>query len=175
MRSWIDAARFHASSQVVSVGQPRHALVSSVDPANHAVKVVIEPDGIETGWIPDAAVSAGGLKIACPSQIGTQVLVVPVEGDAEHPVVIARLFDTVVTPPVSPATGQAVQAGEVGFFIGDEVYVHLTAGGLYLGGNVTIKGTLAVTGDVTAAEVSLQQHLHSQVQPGSGVSGPPRT
>lgn len=175
MRSWIDAARFHSSSQVASIGQPRHGIVSSVDPANHAVKVTIEPDGIETGWIPDAAIAAGGLKIACPSEVGTQVLLVSVEGDAEHPVVVGKLFDTVITPPVSPATGQVVQAGEVGFFVSNSVYVHLTSDGIYLAGKVKINGSLNVSGDVVSDTVSLQQHIHSAVQAGDDVSGPPRT
>ena len=40
-------------------------------------------------------------------------------------------------------------------------------------GTVTVQGSIAVTGDVTAGGKSLQTHVHSGVQPGAGNSGPP--
>ena len=175
MRNWIEAIKLHSAVHATAIGQPRHGIVTSVDPVNHAVKVMIQPDNVESGWIPDGVIAAAGLKIACPSEVGTQVLLVAVEGDAEHPVVVARLFDTVVTAPVSPATSRAVQAGEVGIFLASGVYLHLTSNGIYLGGDVTINGSLSTTGDVLAAGISLQRHVHSNVQSGNGVSGPPRS
>lgn len=175
MRNWIEAIKLHSAVHATVMGQPRHGTVTSVDPVNHAVKVMIEPDGVESGWIPDGVMAAGSLKIACPSEVGTQVILVSVEGDAEHPMVIGRLFDTIVTPPVSPATSQPVQAGEIGVFLEGGAYLHLTQGGIFIGGNVTINGSLTTTGDVTAGKVSLQQHLHSEVQSGTDVSGPPRS
>jgi phage baseplate assembly protein gpV len=175
MRNWIEAVKLHSAVHATSMGQPRHGTVTSVDPVNHAVKVMIEPDGVESGWIPDGVIAAGGLKIACPSEVGTQVLVVSVEGDAEHPVVVGRLFDTVVTPPTSPATSQPVQPGEIGVFLEGGTYLHMTKGGVFIGGNVTVSGTLTATGDVVAGQISLQEHLHSAVQSGNDVSGPPRS
>ena len=175
MRSWLDAVKLHSAVHTANSGQPKHGLVTSVDPINHAVKVMIEPDGVESGWIPDAVIAAAGLKIACPSEIGTQVLLLPVEGDAEHPVVVARVFDTVVSCPTSPATSQPVQPGEIGIFLAGGVYLHLTEAGLYLGGPVFIQGSVSASGDIQSAGISLQQHLHSQVQAGTGVSGPPRS
>jgi phage baseplate assembly protein gpV len=38
---------------------------------------------------------------------------------------------------------------------------------------VTVQGSIAVTGDVTAGGKSLTTHVHSGVQPGAGNSGPP--
>ncbi|WP_240759398.1 phage baseplate assembly protein V [Lichenicoccus roseus] len=173
MPDWIEAVKFHSAVHSASNGQPRYAIVTSVDPANHAIKARIEPDGVETGWIPDSAVAAGGLKIACPSEVGTQVLLLAVEGDTEHPVVVGRLFDTVSAPPVSPATSQPVQPGEVGVFLQGGVYLHLTPAGVFIAGDVRIAGTVTSTGDVVAGEISLQLHVHGAVQAGQGRSGPP--
>ena len=173
MSDWLETIKFHAATQVGAIGQPRHALVTSVDPVAHAVKVSIQPEGIESGWIPDSAIATGGLRIACPAEIGSQVLVVPVEGDAEHPIVIARLFDVTLTPPVSPATGTPVQPGEIGIFLAGGSYLHVTTDSIFMHGKVVIDGNLSVNGDVVASNVSLISHQHSGVQPGQGLSGAP--
>ena len=173
MADWIETVKLHAATQAGALGQPRHALVTSVDPTSHSVKVSIQPEGIESGWIPDAVVAANGLRIACPAEIGTQVLVVPVEGDAEHPVVVARLFDVLITPPTSPATGNPVQAGEIGIFLNGGCYIHLSKSSIFIGGELVIDGSIRVSGDVVATSVSLAGHVHQGVQPGSGISGTP--
>ena len=175
MQSWLEALKLHSAVHATAGGQPRHGIVTSVDPVNHAVKVRIEPEGVESGWIPDGVLAAYGLKIACPSEVGTQVLLVAVEGDAEHPVVVARLFDTTVTAPTSPATSAPVQPGEIGVFLASGVYLHLTQSGLHVGGDLTINGSITATGDIVTSDISLQQHLHSQVQTGESLSGPPRS
>lgn len=173
MADWLETIKFHAAKQVAAIGQPRHALVTSVDAVSHSVKVTVQPEGIESGWIPDASIAAAGLRIACPAEIGTQVLVVPVEGDAEHPVVIARLFDVSITPPVAPATGKPVQPGEVGIFLDGGVYLHMTGTGIFLHGKIVIDGSVEVSGDVVAAGISLERHAHGGVQTGQGLSGMP--
>ena len=173
MDDWLETIKLHAATQAGSLGQPRHALVTSVDAVSHAVKVTIQPEGIESGWIPDCAVAAAGLRISCPAEIGTQVLVVPVEGDAEHPVVVARIFDVALTPPSSPATGSPVQPGEIGIFLDGGAYLHLTKDKIFLKGTIVIDGDLKTTGDVMASGISLINHVHVGVQPGQGVSGAP--
>lgn len=173
MADWLETIKLHAAKQVAAMGQPRHALVTSVDPVSHAVKVSIQPDGVESGWIPDGALAVNGLRIACPAEIGSQVLVVPVEGDAEHPVVVARLFDVSITPPTSPATGQPVQPGEIGIFLDGGTYLHLTKQAIYIGGRLVLDGALQASGDVVASDISLKTHLHGQVESGTGVSGLP--
>ncbi|WP_419729522.1 phage baseplate assembly protein V [Lichenicola sp.] len=173
MADWLETIKYHAATQVGAIGQPRHALVTSVDAVAHAVKVSIQPEGIESGWIPDSAIAAGGLCISCPAEIGSQVLVVPVESDAEHPIVIARLFDVTTTPPVSPATGAPVQPGEIGIFLATGTYLHLTSDSIFMRGKVVIDGSLSVNGDAVASSVSLAHHQHAGVQPGQGRSGAP--
>jgi phage baseplate assembly protein gpV len=174
MSDWIETIKLHAAVQTASLGQARHGIVTSVDPVAHAVKVTVQPEGLETGWIPDGAMAASGLRIACPSEIGTQVLILPVEGDAEHPIVVARLFDVTLVAPVSPATGRQVQPREIGIFQSNGNYLHLAKDGLYLKGDLSVDGSVLVGGDVTASGVSLVRHVHGGVQPGSGLTGQPK-
>ena len=173
MPDWIETLKLHAATQVGALGQPRHALVTSVDPTSHSVKVSIQPEGIESGWIPDVAISAYGMKIACPAEIGTQVLVVPVEGDAEHPVVVGRLFDVSITPPTSPATNKPVQPGEIGIFTSGGCYMHFVGSTIFIGGKLVVDGSIQINGDIVAADVSLKGHVHRGIEVGNGISGAP--
>lgn len=175
MAEWLETVKLHAATQVAATGQARHALVTSVDPVAHAVKVSIQPEGIESGWIPDGTLAAAtGLRIACPTEIGSQVLVIPVEGDAEHPVLVAKVFDVTIAPPKSPATGKTVQAGEIGLFLGNGNYVHLTDDGIYIRGTVYIDGNLSISGDAVASGVSVVSHVHTGVETGDSTTGAPR-
>ncbi len=173
MADWLQTVRLHAAIQSAALGQARHGVVTSVDPSAHAVRVTIQPEGLETGWIPDGAVAAGGLKMVCPSEIGTQVLVVPVEGDAEHPVVVGRLFDATAMPPQSPFTQTHVQPGELALFGSDGTCLHFTRGRLCLKGNLEVDGAIQATGDVVGAGISLQSHRHGGVQGGKTFTTPP--
>lgn len=105
--------RMIASGIANAQAQPGFGIVSAVDPVNHAVKVMTQPSNIESGWLPYAAVQVGTLRIACPPDIGTHVLVVHVEADAEHGVAAVPIYDAVVMPPSSPATGTPAQPGEL--------------------------------------------------------------
>lgn len=105
--------RMVASNMDNAQAQPGFGIVSAVDPVNHAVKVMTQPSNIESGWLPYAAMQVGSLRIACPPDIGTHVLVVHVEADAEHGVAAMPVYDAVVMPPASPATGRPAQPGEM--------------------------------------------------------------
>lgn len=53
--------------------------------------------------------------------------------------------------------------------------VTITApGGLIINGDVTVNGKVDTTGDVKAGTVSLQHHVHTNTQPGGGLSGIPQ-
>ncbi|MBF0877395.1 baseplate assembly protein [Gluconobacter cerevisiae] len=107
-------ARFDAAALQGRTSHTMFGIVSAVDPVNHAVKVRIQPENIETGWIPDSCgVHAGDLRIARPSSPGTHVVLQPIEGDGEHLVVTGSVYDTVVMAPLSPLTGKVAQPGEL--------------------------------------------------------------
>ena len=165
MRGLHDLISSLAGASALQQAQPQHAVVSAVDPVSHAVKVILQPSGVETGWLPDPGLAAGDLRIASPTQEGTHVLVAPVGGDAENPVIVGRIFDVTTTPPISPVTGKPAQAGEwlamagqgtpsikdntVGASTDGAGWIHLMRTGVFLGaggvqlgvtqGGVTIK------------------------------------
>ncbi len=132
------------------LAQPQHGVVSAVDPVRNTVRVLLQPDGVETGDIPAPALAAGTLRIAIPLEVGTQVTLKPIGGDAEQFVVSTVLFDAVMTPPISPQTGQPAQPGEFLVVTGqqgappadgsapqgaaaDGGWWHVTPGGLFAG------------------------------------------
>jgi phage baseplate assembly protein V len=51
--------------------------------------------------------------------------------------------------------------------------VNITAATTAISGNLTVGGTVVATGNVTGAGKSLATHTHTNVQTGSGTSGPP--
>lgn len=162
-----------AASASSLAGRPRHGIVTAVDPTTHSVKVTIQPEGIVSGWIPDPGLACAGLQIACPAETGTQVLLVPVEGDAEHPVIVARLFDTTITPPISPFTNTPVQPGEIGVFLKDGTALHIASGSVSIKGILHVQGAIVATGDVTASGISLDHHVHGGVQAGNSLTTAP--
>ena len=103
------------------------------------------------------------------------MLLVPVEGDAEHPVIVARLFDTTMLPPISPFTNKPVQPGEIGIFLSDGTAFHLTAGTISIKGQVNVEGSVIVSGDVTGNGISLNHHQHGGVQVGNSLTTPPES
>lgn len=138
-----------ASSDIASShAQPRFATIESVDPSGYSVKVTIQPEGTLTGWLPLGAAAVGNACIVAPPAPGDQVQITPIEGDAEHWVITARVFSAVALPPTSPATGQPVQPGEVGIFT-PGAWLHLSGGNIYgAGGALNWTGAVDVTGNV---------------------------
>ncbi|RUT27439.1 baseplate assembly protein [Asaia sp. W19] len=103
-----------AAAHQLRMAHAVHGIISAVDPANHAVKVRVQPDDIETGWLPDAAMTqVGDLRLSCPTAPGAHVLLMPVEGDGENYVIVSVLFDVVAGPAISPHTGKCAQPGEL--------------------------------------------------------------
>lgn len=200
MTAWAEAVGLKAAEKVAQVGKGRVAEVTAIDPVTHSVRVTIQPEGVESGWIPDPGLAVGDLKIASPSQIGSQVLIDSIEGDPEHPVITSRLYDAANLPPVSPVTGKPAQPGELLVQHVSGTYCHLTAGGFFAGaGNATLAvqngsivakvggvtmtlsaAGLVVTGgpitsdhDVLAAGISGKMHVHGGVEAGAGETGAP--
>jgi len=102
-----------AEAAVQRVGKGVHGIVSAVDPVNHSVKVMVQPENVESGWLPVAALAAGTIRIARLPDPGEHVQLDPIDGDAEHLIVKAAQYDVITQPPVSPATNRPAQPGEL--------------------------------------------------------------
>ena len=55
-----NAIRQQAAAIVAQMGQPRWGVVQSVDPSRPAAKVLIQPEGVLSGWLPIATTAAAG-------------------------------------------------------------------------------------------------------------------
>ncbi len=103
MDSFLNLIKGDTSRMDQAWGQPRLAIVSSVDPATFTVRVLIQPEGVLSGWLPVLSMWIGnGWGLACPPSPGDQVLLICQEGDAEQGIVAGRLWSSVATAPAAP-------------------------------------------------------------------------
>ena len=85
----------------------RVGVVSEYDPTTHSVKLTIQPQGYETGFIALGSNHIGnGWGIAVGPAVGDQFIVGHINGHSNVPVILGRLFSDQETPPT-------VQSGEL--------------------------------------------------------------
>ena len=98
-----NAMRQHAMLADNDKSQPRIGTISSYDQSTHAVKVMIQPEGVESNWMPLGAIGIGnGWGVLVGPQLGDQVAVVFEHGDFESGAVVARIFSTAQAAPAVP-------------------------------------------------------------------------
>ena len=169
MDSFLNVVKAQASALDQSAGQPRLAVVSSVDPAAYTARVILQPEGILSGWLPVLSSWIGaGWGLACPPSPGDQVLVLPQEGDAEHGIIAGRLWSATQAPPPAPS-GELWLVHKSGSFLKlvNDGSVSGSATAWVLTGDVHVTGSVVVSGDVVAGGISLDSHRHSGVKAGS--------
>ena len=88
----------------------RIGLCTAWDPVKHLAKVMFQPEGHETGWLPVHTMAAGngvghmtGLTPGDGISTGDQVEVTYQEGDFETGSITARVHSAVDTPPTVQA------------------------------------------------------------------------
>ena len=162
MERFLNALKAQSGALDQSSAQPRFGLVSSVDPSSATVRVLLQPEGVLTGWLPVLSSWVGaGWGMVCLPSTGNQVLVIAQEGDAEHGVVIGGAFSDTQRPPQAP--------------VGEMWLVHQTGSCIKLvaDGTVQIKGDLHVDGDVYDRIGSLNRlRQHYDVHTHGGGSNP---
>jgi phage baseplate assembly protein gpV len=95
----------------------RVGTISSYDPKTHAVKLTIQPEGIQTGWMPLATQSTGaGFGIFSGPTLGDSVVVAFHDGEPEAGIVIGRLPTNDETP-VPTQSGEYIAQTPWGSFI----------------------------------------------------------
>lgn len=140
----------------------RAGLVTSWDPKKHLAKVMFQPEGHETGWLPVHTMSAGsgyghmtGLTPGDGFKTGDHVEVVYQEGDFETGAIVARIHSEVDPAPT-------VQSGEQLFqtsfpssvkLANDGSITSTDKGGSVIkqdgSGNVAISSTKKLTADMS--------------------------
>lgn len=197
MQAHLNAMRREAATTGQESAGTRLGTISGYDASNYLAKVLLQPDGIETGWLPIAAIGVGnGWGIQVAPNIGDMVEVEFQDGGIDAGLITGRFFNNSARPNAVP-TGEVWLVHKGGQFIkmlGDGsisssgTWNH--TGAMNVAGNVAITGNETVTGNVTAQGTvqapnvvgttnvtfggkSGVAHTHSGVQTGSGSTGAP--
>ena len=146
-----------AASQMANQGKStRQGTISGYDPSTYSVKVIIQPDGILTGWIPLKSVWIGnGWGLFCPPSIGDAVEIDYQEADGFGGSVGLRFFNDQDRPLPCPsgefwlvhksgASFKSTNDGKLTLTDPSGTVLNLTNDG-----NVTITGNLKVSGNTT--------------------------
>lgn len=178
------AARAQASSQT-SAGT-RLGVVTGYDPADYAVKVMLQPDGIEMGWMPLKSPFVGnGWGMFCAPSIGDLVEISFQEGDGGAPSAGLRFFNDSERPLAAPSgefwlvhkTGASIKAtndGKITLTDPSGTAMQLANdGSVRITGNLIVSGSVNASNDVTAGNISLKTHKHSGVSSGIAQTGVP--
>lgn len=162
-----NVVKAHAAGLDHSSGQAKFGKVSSVNPDTGNVRVVIQPDGVLSGWLPVLSQWVGdGWGMVCPPNPGDQVLLVPQEGDVEQGVVVGRTYSISQLPPKAPG--------------GEFWLVHKSGSFFKLcnDGTLRISGDLHVQGDVYDQHGALSSlraayNGHTHIVKAGGITTPP--
>lgn len=170
MDRFISAMRAQAGAVDQTLAQPRFATVVSFNSSNFTARVLLQPEGVLSGWLPVlSGWTGGGWGMVCPLSAGDQVFVVSQEGQAEHGVIIGRAYSNLSLPPAVPD--------------GEACIRHRSGAALRLlnNGTILIEGDLNVTGRISDHHGSLDRlrmiynsHFHTSYS-GTPTSAPTTT
>jgi phage baseplate assembly protein gpV len=158
-----NAIKSHAAFVDETVGTVKYGIVKSVNPATCTARVLIQPDGVLSGWLPILSSWVGsGWGMVCLPSPDDQVVIAPQEGDMEQGIILGHIFSKAQVPPNAP--------------VGELWLIHKSGSSLKLqnDGTVQITGDLHVNGDVydkTGSLARLRNHYNAHVHlTGSGAS-----
>ena len=104
MDALLNTMRRQAERTMATRATTRIGTITSYDPVHHAVKVMLQPDETETGFIPLAAAWVGNGWGVFFAPIGDEQVVVEFqEGSHETPIATLRLYDNTNQPLPVPA------------------------------------------------------------------------
>ncbi|MBN8875183.1 MAG: phage baseplate assembly protein V [Rhodospirillales bacterium] len=137
MDQLLNAIKSYAASLDQVRGAPRVGTIEAIDAESGCAKVLYQPEGVLSGWLPITSSWTGdNWGLVCLPAKGDQVLVVPQESDPANGIIIGALYSDQRRRPAAPA--------------GEFWLVHKSGSRLVLknDGTVLIKGDLHVDGDV---------------------------
>lgn len=185
--------RREASTQALEQARTRLGTISGYDATNFLAKVVLQPDGVESGWLPIGTIGVGsnaGVLVA--PEIGQVVQVEFQDGGIDAGLITLRYHNDDARPPGAAAPGEVWVVHKSGTSVkltadgkltlrdaaGSVVALNndgtITSSGTWIHtGNITASGTVTGTTDVVGGGKSLKTHVHSGVVAGAGTSGTP--
>lgn len=153
----MNAVKRHVAAMIGQVGQTRIGVICSVNTDTYQARVMLQPENVQSGWLPvAAAMVGGGWGIVSPPSVGEQVVIEPQEGDAEHGIITGRIFSTKQAPPKTytdqydQGTTTSVQAGEFGLVHKDGTFIRLVDGKVLIHGDLYVDGIIRATKDITS-------------------------
>ena len=153
-------------------GVARFGLVSSIDSAAYAARVMLQPENVLTGWLPVVSPWVGaGWGLAAPLTPGAQVLVIAQEGDAAHGVVMGAIWSA-VDQPVQTPVGELWMRHQSGSFVKllNDGTIGVQASQINVTGNLVVSGNISdqngAHGTLAALRQVHDQHVHSLPQGG---------
>src|SRR6185312_1840970 len=193
MDKLLNIQRREAMRAMSQIAMTRIGIVTSYDPDNYAAKVLLQPEGYETGFLPIATPWAGGQwGMFCPPTAGGVVDVHFQEGGKQAGFIALRHYGDEFRPlPVPSGEFWLVhKSGSSLKFLNDgtiamnaQTSVNVTAPEFNLEGDMNVTGIITAGGDiidrgnaagsVQAIRAAFDVHVHSGVQGGSGDTGVP--
>lgn len=172
-----DQDPFDAIGQLAGFGR-----IASVDLARGFITVT--QGEVETGAIRWIGGGGGGTRFWTRPKVGEQVLLIAPEGDLAGAIALRGVHSSAF-PPIGSRVREVLEF-EDGAVIDYDPKAHALAFTLPAGATVTIDadvrflrdvqvdGTIEAAKDVIGAGKSLKGHLHTKVQAGAAISGPPQ-
>lgn len=179
MQGILNHARRVAEEAMSSRATNRQGTVDGYDPGNYAIRVMLQPDGTLTDWIPLKSAWVGnGWGLFLPPSIGDLVEVSFQEADAGVGSGGWRFFNNVDRPlPVPSGEAWLVHKSGASIKLTNGAGITLADGAgasiNLFGGVITSAGTWNHTGTIAANGIGLTTHHHIGVTTGSGTSGAP--
>lgn len=167
MKGLMNQVRIQAQMAAADSTSAKTGLVSGYDATNYSVKVTLQPEGIETGWIPLLSPWVGnGWGMFCPPTVGDMVEVQFEQGGAEAAFACLRFFNDQDRPLAVGAgefwlvhkSGSSLKLTNDGkLSINGYAEIDLTTPTLHIttsgNANVTVGGDagLAISGNITSS------------------------
>lgn len=158
--------------------QTRVGTISAYDPSNHSAKVILQPDGQESGWMPISSPFVGnGWGMFCAPSIGDMVHVHFMDGNFESGMIGGRSYNDQDRPLPAPS-GEfwlVHQKGSLLKFLSDGT-IEMQCSTLNLTGNLNvINGNITCpNGDISDQHSTMQSmrstynsHTHPDPQGGN--------
>ena len=96
----LNALRQHAASMDASAPAGRWGLVTSADAGDITVKVSLQPESVQTDWLPLASsMVGGGWGMVHVPPVGTPIFCLPDAGDDNSYVVLGATWSAANCPP----------------------------------------------------------------------------
>jgi len=172
----------------------RYGVISSFNPQNYTVKVLIQPEGTETGFVPLTAPWVGpNFGMVFGPNGGEQVMLHFIDGSLQATIVGGMMFNDSMQPPPITA-GQFAVVDSKGSYVrlNNDTTITLGAtggitsttpllkqvgnfevdGNVQVNGNATASGTVTGQTDVVGDGKSFKGHTHTAPSGGGTTSAP---